>query len=166
MASDLLKRLESLNESESPRARHDAFRLMHELDVGLLESSILSDLLCLGAQGNDTSKTVAPLTALMLRLNNTMMDHEATPHTGGEVVPHLTLRMRRLRTLLHLLDFDMRPSEERAGPAHDPRAHRLDTVRKLFERVRADTSSPMDRIVHAAVARGCDSLVRDEAFEL
>ena len=39
-------------------------------------------------------------------------------------------------------------------------------MRRLFERVRADTSSPMDRIVHAAVARGCDSLVRDEAFEL
>ncbi len=166
VASELIKRLENVNESDSARARHETFRLMHELDVGLLESSILSDLLCLGAQGHDTSKTVAPLTALMLRLNKTIMAHEAIAHAGGEVVPHLTLRMRRLRTLLHLLDFDMRPSEERAGPAHDPRAQRLDTVRRLFERVSADTSSPMDRIVHASVARGCDSLVRDEAFEL
>jgi hypothetical protein len=166
VASELLRKLESLNESEGTKARHEAFRLMHELDVGLLESSILSDLLSLGAQGNDTSKTVAPLTALMMRLNNTMMAHETTPHTTGEVVPHLTLRMRRLRTLLHLLDFDLRPSEERAHAVSDPRAQRLDTVRRLFERVRADSSSPMDRIVHAAVARGCDSLVRDEAFEL
>ena len=71
VAAELLKRLESLNESEGSRARHEAFRLMHELDVGLLESSILSDLLSLGAQGNDTSKTVAPLMALMTRLNTT-----------------------------------------------------------------------------------------------
>jgi len=167
VASEMLTKLESLNESESRRARHEAFRLTHELDVGLLESSILSDLLNLGVQGNDTSKTVAPLMALMTRLNTTMMAHETGPHTTGEVVPHLTLRMRRLRTLLHLLDIDMRQSEERiAAGAHDPRAQRVDTVRRLFERIRADTSSPMDRIVHAAVARGCDSLVRDEAFEL
>ncbi|MFT3928157.1 MAG: serine/threonine-protein kinase [Myxococcales bacterium] len=166
VASELLKRLESLNESEGTKARHESFRLMHELDVGLLESSILSDLLSLGAQGNDTSKTVAPLTALMTRLNTNMMTYETAPHMGGETVPHLTLRMRRLRTLLHLLDLDTRQGDERTSPGGDPRVQRLDTIRRLFERVRDDASSPMDRIVHASVARGCDSLVRDEIFEL
>ncbi len=163
VAADLVKRLEALHEDESPRARHEAFRLMHELDVGLLESSTLADLLSLGAQGNDTVKTTAPLTALMARMNNLMMAHEAAPHTQGETVPHLTLRMRRLRTLLHLLDIEMRGGDERGS---DGRGQRLETVRRLFERVRDDSTSPMDRIVHAAVARGCDSLVRDEALEL
>lgn len=161
VAAERVARLEALQGDDSSRARHEAFRLMHELDVGLLESSMLGDLLSLGAQGNDTLKTTAPLTALMARMNRIMMSYEGTPHHGGDQVPHLTLRMRRLRTLLHLLDIEMR--DERST---EVRSQRLDTVRRLFERVREDASSPMDRIVHAAVARGCDSLVRDELLEL
>src|SRR5262249_43613028 len=38
LADQRVRRLEALNEDEGTRARHEAFRIMHELDVGLLES--------------------------------------------------------------------------------------------------------------------------------
>lgn len=162
-AEQRVGQLEALHDVDTPAARRETFRLLHELDVGLLESSTLLDLLSLGAQGSETAKVTAPLQALITRLNAVIIRSEAEPHDGGEAVPHLTLRMRRLRTLLHLLDAEVRTGEDRSG---EFRAQRLDTVRKLFERVRADSPSPMDRIVHATVARGCDSLVREETFEL
>ena len=163
MASAKVDRLAELDEDEGPRARIELFRIVHDLDAGLLESSALADLLSLGAQGNDTAKQTAPLGALMVRLTRVLMAKESTPHVGGENVPHLTLRVRRLRTLLHLLDVDMRENDDRS---HEARAQRLQDVRTLFERVERDSSSAMDRVVHAAVARGCDSLVRAELFEL
>jgi len=163
LAEQHVSRLEWLDEDESPRVRHQIFRILDELDVGLLESSTLSDLLCLGAGANDTAKVLAPLNDLLLRLQRVLLTRESSAHGGGEEVPHLTLRMRRLRTLLHVLDVDTKAGEERAT---DLREERRDAVRRLFERVQMDAPSAMDRIVHAAVARGCDSLVRDEAFEL
>lgn len=163
LAEQHVSRLEWLDEDESPTVRHQIFRILDELDVGLLESSTLSDLLCLGAGATDTSKVLAPLNDLLLRLQRVLLARESRPYGGDEEVPHLTLRMRRLRTLLHVLDADSRQGEERSV---DLREERRDAVRRLFERVQIDAPSAMDRIVHAAVARGCDSLVRDEIFEL
>lgn len=163
MAEAKVERLAQLDEDEGPRARIELFRIMHELDAGVLESNALSDLLCLGAHGNDTAKTTAPLAALTDRLTRVLMARETRPHAGGEAVPHLTLRVRRLRTLLHLLDVDVHDADERSGQS---RAQRVDDVRTLCARVECDSSSAMDRVVHAAVARGCDSLVRGEIFEL
>jgi hypothetical protein len=163
MAEAKVERLAQLDEEDGPRARIELFRIMHELDAGLLESNALGDLLCLGAHGNDTAKTIAPLAAVTDRLTRVLMARETRPHAGGENVPHLTLRIRRLRTLLHLLDVDVHDADERHGEA---RAQRVDDVRVLCARVECDSSSAMDRVVHAAVARGCDSLVRGEIFEL
>jgi serine/threonine protein kinase len=163
MAEAKVERLAELEEDGGPKARIELFRIMHELDAGLLESNALADLLCLGAPGNDTAKTTAPLSALTARLTRVLMARETRPHTGGENVPHLTLRIRRLRTLLHLLDVDLHDTDDRAPEAS---TQRVEDVRALCERVERDSSSAMDRVVHAAVARGCDSLVRGEIFEL
>jgi hypothetical protein len=163
LAEQRVTRLSQLDEEDGPRARMELFRIMHELDAGLLESGALSDLLVLGAQGHDTHKALGPLSALMGRLTRVLMARESRPHAEGENVAHLTLRMRRLRTLLHLLDVELREEGERAG---ELRAQRIEDVRTLCERVARDTSSAMDRVVHAALARGCDSLVRGDAFEL
>jgi hypothetical protein len=163
LAEQRVLRLSQLDEDEGPRARMELFRIMHELDAGLLESAALADLLILGAQPGDGHKALAPLFALMSRLTRVLMARESRPHGEGENVPHLTLRIRRLRTLLHLLDVELREGDERVN---ELRSQRIDDVRTLCERVARDTSSAMDRVVHAAVARGCDSLVRGEVFEL
>jgi hypothetical protein len=161
LAEDSVARLSVLDESRGPEARREAFRILQELDLALLETSILPDLLGLGLSG-EAARPASPLAPLFLRLEAALMRHERLPYAGGESVPHLTLRMRRLRTLLHLLDGES-PRDERAPDSY---ADRLDAVRMLFERVERDAPSAMDRIVHAAMARGCDGLVRDEVFEL
>lgn len=162
-AEEAASRLPVLQAADTSETRREEFRILHELDVGLLESSTLGDLLSLGAAGNDTAKTTAPLGNLLADLTTLLMRTESQPHRGSEAVPHLTLRMRRLRSLLHLLDDDGRYAEEKAGAG---REQRLKAVRTFFERIQLDAPSSMDRIVHASVARGCDSLVRDEMFEL
>jgi hypothetical protein len=160
-AEERVTSLENMDVADGPAARMLMFRTLQELDVALLESSTLSDLLCLGAQNGDVSRAVAPLHDVMRRLLHELMRYEREPHQGAEEVPHLTLRMRRLRTLLHLSDIDSRQDER-----PELRDERRASVHMLFERAQQDAPSAMDRIVHATAARGCDSLVRDETFEL
>jgi hypothetical protein len=162
LAEDSVARLAVLDESRGPEARREAFRILQELDLALLETSTLPDLLGLGLSGQEATRPQSPLGPLFVRLEAALMRHERNPYAGGETVPHLTLRMRRLRTLLHLLDGDSH-RDERAPESHEGR---LEAVRLLFDRVAHDAPSAMDRIVHAAMARGCDGLVRDEVFEL
>ena len=159
-AESHVARLEQLDDEDSPRSRREAFRILHELDVALFETSALADLLCLGVGGSD--KPPQLLAPLVSRLSVLLMKQERVPYAGGETVPHLTLRMRRLRTLLHLLDSETRDAER----AHETRSEKLDAVQLLFSRVERDAPSAMDRIVHAGIARGCDGLVREEVFEL
>jgi hypothetical protein len=96
------------------------------------------------------------LTAWLIRL-------ESKPVQTSGAVPHLSLRMRRLRTLLHVVDADGSYGEDITGQR---RARRLRIARMLLGRARSDAPSPLRRIVCAAVARALDALVRDELCEL
>jgi hypothetical protein len=161
-AETLVRRLELLDENDGARAREEVFRALHELDVGLLESSTMADLLCLGAFAQDTHKVLAPFDDLVRRLQRVLLEHEREPYQGSEDVPHLTLRMRRLRSLLHVLDVEVGHDASHAELIDE----RREALRLLLERVREDAPSAMDRIVHAAIARTTDCLVRTETFEL
>jgi hypothetical protein len=158
-----VEHLALLDASQGRRARRELFRLLYELDVGLLESSALFDLLSASVATADTPRLTTQLTTLLMRLSGALMVHEEVPHEGDESVPHLALRMRRLRLLMHLLDTDYKPAEEQALAV---REQQLSAVRRLAARVAADAPSAMDRVVHAALARGVESLLRSETFEL
>lgn len=162
-AAHHVERLALLEDHQGRRARREAFRLIVELDVGLSESSALFDLLAAGGNtADEAARPVHQLTLLLSELCGLLMRHEAVPHTGDSVA-YLPLRLRRLRLLVHLLDVDYRASDEQLGIV---REQQLSAVRKLCERVRDDVSSALDRIVHAALARGVEALVRAETLEL
>ena len=157
-----IERLAVLEDHQGRRARREAFRLIVELDVGLFESSALFDLLAAAGAAPENGRATAPLTQLLTTLGTLLMRHEAAPHVGDSV-PYLALRLRRLRLLVHLLDTDYRPADDQVASV---REQQLYVVRKLCERVREDSSSALDRIVHAALARGMEALVRSETLEL
>ncbi len=142
--------------------RREAYRAMRELDGALLETSILGDLLTLGARGENSAVT-APLNGYLARLTEWLLQNERVPLAEGEAIEHRTLRIHRLRTLLHAVDADGSFGDPRGS---DLRDRRLRTLSVLLRRVQRDAASPLSRVVTAAAARACDAVLREELAEL
>ncbi|HKU39572.1 MAG TPA: serine/threonine protein kinase, partial [Polyangiales bacterium] len=157
-----LTELELSNDND-PAGRRQAFRIMRELDATLLETAALTDLLSMGGTTQQTATVAAPLGDLFERLTVWLLRLESKPLATSGAVPHLSLRMRRLRTLLHVVDADGSYGEDVTGQR---RARRLRIAKMLLGRARNDAGSPLRRIVCAALARALDALVRDELCEL
>ncbi|MET0344293.1 MAG: serine/threonine-protein kinase [Polyangiales bacterium] len=134
-------------------------QVLHEIDLGLLQASTLSDLVALGDHGDDARAT---LHALFEQLTAWLGQHEHAPIEDGKLA-HPSLRMRRVRALLHVVDADGSYGDEHAE-GRMPR--RLRTARMLLNRVRKDVPSPLRRAVLACLARAFDALVREEVFQL
>ena len=161
-----MTRLEKARENTT-EGRFEAFRVLREIDLALLETSALSDLLHLGAE---VGKKGAPPTGLSAlaeifdRLTQWLLMREREPVFPGESVPHKTLRVRRLRALLHCVDADGTFGDERGGI--ELRERRLRAARILLARTRDDAPSPLRRVVHAAAARSCVALLREDVAEI
>ncbi|MCB9594687.1 MAG: protein kinase [Sandaracinaceae bacterium] len=156
-----LRRLEAAPQ-HIDSGRHQAFLALRELDGALLETSTLADLLTLGARGDDT-KALAPLDPFFDRLTKWLLQHEKRPIRRTQEIEHPTLRLNRVKTLLHLVDADGTWGE---GRGETLKERRLATVRTLLARVRDDEPSMLRRVVTAAAARACDALLREEIGEL
>lgn len=156
----LLERYSTLTHSTE---RQMAFRALRELDQGLLESDTLANLLALSARGEDVGEDVRPLGDLFERLTRWLLRHEAEPIRSRGPVDHFTLRIRRLRALLHLVDADGRWVDDRPQLL---RERRLRATQVLLRRVRDDERTPLRRALTASASRACDALVREEIFEV
>ncbi|MEM9489988.1 MAG: serine/threonine-protein kinase, partial [Myxococcota bacterium] len=160
-AGAAMLRLERSGNGDDSDQRRAAFRALRELDRGILETTVLSDLLVIRSQ---TDEVLAPLARLRERMTSWLLAHESKPLRSAHI-EHPTWRLRRLRTLLHLVDAD-----GGSGPvqADDPRLRerRARAMSALFTRVSHDIPSPLRRTVCAALARVCDAVVREELCEL
>jgi len=158
--ADVVDDLESSDDS-SPSGRRMAFLALRELDRALFESSTLSDLLMLGSSSAE-SAALRSVQDFHERVAAWILRQEADAIGPGEV-DHLTLRARRLRTLLHLVDAETCAADEQGQHA---RERMVRTTRLLIARARDDVSSPLRRVVCAAAARSCDALLRAEMVDL
>jgi hypothetical protein len=143
--------------------RRVGFRAMRDIDSTLLETTALGDLLTIGHSGRDAQAAAAPLGDVFERLTGWLVRGEGRAITESGGVDHLTLRLRRMRTLLHVVDADGCYGDDTSGRR---RERRVRVARVLLARSRNDASSPLRRIVCAALARSLDALVRDEICEL
>ena len=157
-----LSELEQLDDG-AEQQRHKNFRLLREIDVALLETATLSDLLLLGQRTSEAKASADPLGELFERLTAWLLFMERASGQQGPNVSHLTLRLRRLRALLHLVDADGSHGEDTTGQR---RKRRLSTVQLLLQRAQLDSSSPLRRTLCAALTRTCDAMLRDELCEL
>jgi hypothetical protein len=153
-ALSTVARLEKMS-SDSREGRMATFRSLQEIDVALLQASTLADLVALG---DDQDESAAELNELFDKLTALLMASEPVPSSG-----HPTLRMRRVRALLHVVDADGSYGDQWTA-ARRPR--RLRAVRLLLTRARQEASSPLRRAILACLARVFDALVREEVFEL
>jgi len=151
-----------LSTDDTDKGRQHGFRVLRELHVALLETSALSDLLSIGPTGK-VSGVPASLNDLFERLTRWLLQSEERPIEASGAVPHLALRLRRLRSTLHLIDADGSYGEDASGQR---RTRRLRSVRMLLGRTQHDATSPLRRIVCAALARALDASMRDDVCEL
>jgi hypothetical protein len=139
--------------------RQVTFRSLREMDAGLLVTSVLSDLLTVR---EGSQRGPSPLTGILWRLGSWLIVREHQP-VMSENIPHLTLRFRQLRTLLHLVDSDIADTEE---PTLESRGRRLHVFKLLAQRAQADVHSPLRRLLCATLARAADALAREQVAEL
>ncbi|MFW6050659.1 MAG: protein kinase domain-containing protein [Myxococcota bacterium] len=156
---DRVRALESLP-PDGPDARRASFRALRDLDATLFATDTLVNLLTLGTR-DGTAVALRSMADAFERVTNWLVLREYDPITGP--VPHFTLRLHRLRTLLHLVDADGGQIDDRADLL---RRRRLLTTQVLLNRVRSDAASPLRRATCAATARSCDALVREEVAEV
>ncbi len=156
------KRIAELEDAsgDSPGSRRAAFRALRELSGSLLETATLKDLwrVC-NPSGTRSTEGMANI---FNRLTDWLLEQESQPIVKNGAL-HPTLRLHRMRALLHLVDADLPADVETNFGRRD---RRLGALRVLLQRVRDDAPSPLRRITCAALARTCDALVRDEICEL
>lgn len=155
-------------------ARRTSMAVMRDLDTSLLERPVIASLLRLGS-ATEARLGEEALDAIRERFAEWIARCEGPEQLAAANAPrHATLRLRRLRALLHLLDGDL-------GEAHDPasrlqrasaeegadgdrerrlRALWLRTVNALLDHFRQDPAPLLKRTLLAAVARALDALVR------
>ncbi len=156
----------------SSMARRASLAALRDLDTSLLERGTLDCLLHLGTkdrrhpvEGSEDDGARAHeevLDGLRERLAEWILARESVPLVlePGAVPTHPTLRLRRLRALLHLVDSDVGDSVD--DGAHNARLRerwrRIASV--LGVRFEEDSPSVVRRTISAALARALDALVR------
>jgi hypothetical protein len=158
-ANDAIATLENTGDSTSAD-RQALFRALRELDAGLLQTSALSDLLTV--RNREDPGPDGPLADMLWLLGSWLLGREQQPLVD-KTIPHMTLRFRQLRTLLHLVDAEFGATDEPSIPVRSRCTH---TFRMLCERVRRDTVTPLRRLTCATLARAADAVVHEQVYEL
>ncbi len=155
-------------------ARRTAMVLVRDLDASLLERHTVADMLKLGGSAEQVRASEDAHDALRERLAECIVSCEV-PEGGSAAnagLQHVTLRLRRLRALLHLLDGILGEGletatrrAETAEGADVQRAKRLRAlwlraVKALLEQFEGDPPAVLRRTMLASIARALDALVR------
>ena len=141
-------------------ARRTELAVFRDLDVGLLERGTLIDLLRLGPGGEAVQAHVDAVDQLQHRIAEFVLTQEATEPEGEA---HGTLRMRRLRALLHLVDADSEGEDSARNAKLRLRLTRVGAA--LLRRLEKGLPPSLRRANSATLARALDALVRAEAFD-
>ncbi|MFO0679913.1 MAG: serine/threonine-protein kinase [Polyangiaceae bacterium] len=162
-------------------ARRTSFGVLRDLDVSVLERSVLVDLLRLGGAGESARSDEDAIDQIRGRLADWIMQREGTvlvPEEGDGKVgssrpppkpispSHPTLRLRRLRALLHLVDGDIGDGNDEGGRAAKLRMRWLRISKSLLLRFEREPKSVLRRTILAALARALDALVRVRACDV
>lgn len=147
-------------------ARRTSMTVLRDLDTSLLERQVIGDLAKLGGSQEQMRASEDALDAIRERFAEWIVACESPEEIAAEAgqanPKHATLRLRRLRALLHLVDGDLGDSLEAAEVQRARRLRTLwlRTIKALLEHFEHDPSPVLERTLLAALARALDALVR------
>jgi hypothetical protein len=151
-------------------ARRTSLAVLRDLDMSVLERSVLDDLLRLGTSVGSIKEHDEAVDGLREHLADWILAREASPIApkadGTLAVTHPTLRLRRLRALLHLVDSDVGGATEDGVHAARLRERWRKIAGALAVRFEREPPSMLHRTISAALARALDALVRAGACDL
>src|SRR6478609_1546353 len=132
-----------------------------DLDLGVLETPRLSELLLLGRRPGDNDAGAPDIDRLYDRLGSWVLDAESSveqaQHSNGAALGE----QRRLKALLHLVDLEGSRGEDDLGV----RARVLRAVQVMLRRLASRPDSMVNRIACATLARSFDAAVREGVAE-
>ena len=157
-------------------SRHTSMVGLRDLAGGLLERHIIADMVKLGGAGEQVRAVEDGFDVIRERLAEWIVTCEgpAQVGAGGGPPKHATLRLRRLRALLHLVDGDLGEATEALGKGGRPSDHEgadvqrakrlralwLRTVKALLEHFEQEPAPALKRTLLACLSRALDALVR------
>lgn len=132
-----------------------------DLDLGVLETPRLADLLLLGRRPGESDAAVPDIDRLYDRLGSWVLDAESSAehaeHSNGAALGE----QRRLKALLHLVDLEGARSEDDVGVRGRVRR----AVQVMLRRLASNPDALVHRIACATLARSFDSAVREGVSE-
>jgi hypothetical protein len=154
-------------------ARRTALAVLRDLDLSLLERNVIADLMRLGTGPEAARAGDDTLDALRERMTSWILAREApsTDETWDSAPEpatpaHPTLRLRRLRTLLHLVDGDFGEATDEASRSAALRMRWQRVVGGLLQRYTRSPAPILRRTLLATLARALEALVRMEACDV
>jgi hypothetical protein len=165
LAREQVATLEAGLDETSPEGRRETYAVLRDLDISLLESAILPNLLALDRRVAEQALSIPAVEELHDRVCRLFIGWEAAPLSRGERPAHATLRLRRLKALIHLLDVDADPSSDSAFRVATVRERWLHASHAALRRLIVDPPSEFHRSLAAALARAIEGLVRAEVCD-
>jgi hypothetical protein len=140
------------------------YAILRDLDISLLESAVLANLLGLDLRTADQGVAPVPVEELRDQLGSLFVQWEASAPVpiGGKKIARASVRLRRLKAFIHLLDVDGEQASESSARGGAVRGRWLRASHMLLRRLSSDPPSLFDRSIVAALARALDGLVRAE----
>ncbi|HWZ92574.1 MAG TPA: serine/threonine-protein kinase, partial [Polyangiaceae bacterium] len=132
-----------------------------DLDLGVLETPRLADLLQLGRRPGESDASVPEIDRLYDRLGTWVLDAESSAEHAEHSNSAALGEQRRLKALLHLVDLEGARSEDDVGVRGRVRR----AVQVMLRRLASKPDALVHRIACATLARSFDSAVREGVSE-
>jgi hypothetical protein len=165
LAREQVATLEAGLDDTSPEGRRETYAVLRDLDISLLESAILPNLLALDRRTAEQGLSIPAVEELHDRVCRLFIEWESAPLPRGERPAHATVRLRRLKALIHLLDVDADPSSDSGFRVASVRGRWLRASHTVVRRLVLDPPSVFRRSLAAALARAIEGLVRAEVCD-
>jgi hypothetical protein len=162
----LLDALEAVSDGESPTARRTALTVLRQIDLSLLERSTLVDLLHLAPTPEAAKAHEEAAATFRERVAAWVLarfrEHEDEDRKDAPI-RGATMRLRRLRALLHLVDSDLGDDDPARASHLRKRWSRIAST--LLRRIEIGLPPILRRANAATLSRTLDALVRAEAID-
>lgn len=159
LSASKVRELESIDESNREN-RKRSFILLRELDLALLETNQLRNLINLRSRAQGSAGNA--LGDLFERMTHWLIEREGTPVEPSAAQSQPSLRHQRLRTMLHLIDADGVQVDERVEIL---RRRRKRAARVFLKRAALDQTEHIHQTLCATTSKSFDALIREEIAE-